>query len=200
MEHYVNALKRTPKLAAAAFFAAMLVSFSSALFTKFAGHGTAFDDAAGILFHYPESIRGIFAFFSVTFFFLSLTLIFEPSFIGDKLRDHVLIPSLHISEHMLSLSVGIFCALAIVESFKSGIPYSSVGKTVSVVLLLSIIVGGVSMLCAMTSEFLARDFRRLKEVLGRWSPILLILIGLFLFSSAFMDTIWNYKPEITQHK
>lgn len=191
---YLNMLWRVPKLILASFAFTLLLKIAALSIEKFVGHNTAFDDAVKLLIHYPESIKAVFAFFSAVIFFLCLTLIIEPSYLGRLGRKWILIPALHVTEHMLSLVIGVFIAWFVIESVRIGSPPQSIA-----VLLISCIgLGGVTTLCAFAGEFLNHDFDRVIAKLGNWKFVVLLLVSLVLLWAVFSDAVWNYKPGSIQ--
>lgn len=191
---YSDMLWRISKLVLASFAFTVLLKISALTIEKFVSHKTAFDDAVKLLIHYPESIKAVFAFFSAVIFFLCLTLIIEPSYLGRLGRKWILIPALHVTEHMLSLVIGVYIAWFVIESVSIGSPPHSIA-----ILLFSCIgLVGITALCAFAGDFLHHDFDRVITKLGNWKFVVLLLVSLILIWAVLSDTVWNYKPGSIQ--
>jgi hypothetical protein len=141
----------------------------------------------------------VFAFFSAVLFFLCLTLAFEPSDLGRIGRRWVFIPSLHVTEHMLSLATGVFAASAVIETITIGVPFNSPVKAIFAVIFASTILAGLAALCSVTAEFLSNDFDKAMNRLGSWRLVVLLVVASILIWSVFQDAVWNYKPGPLTH-
>lgn len=194
MENYRSALFRFPKLAIASFLLTLVLQIVTHCIEKLVEHPSAFENAVALLFHYPESVKSIFAFFSAIIFLLCLTFFIEPSDLGRKFRKFVLIPSLHMTEHMLSLVIGVFVAWGLSEYYSIGNPVKSVFHFIGIILLSILITWILAAFCALLAEFLEGDFDRIISILGRWRFFILFAIAGVLIWAVLQDTIWNYNP------
>jgi len=196
MDKYIKKLLKIPELVLAAALITLMLKALSYIAYKFEGELSAFEEAVKLFYKYPQSVGAIFAFFSATILFLSLTFIVHPSDIGDKARKSVLIPSFHIVEHMIALALGALIAWAIIDTVSADMPveffFSSIGK----LLLASVILGGVASICSLLAEFLRADFDKCVNMLGNYRFIILLIIGAILISAVLQDNVWNYKPLI----
>jgi hypothetical protein len=202
MNNYYAALLRIPKLALASCIFTLLLKFATYIIEKHVGHATAFGDAVKLLIHYPESLSAVFAFLLAVLFFLSLTLIIEPSNLGRLSRRWVFIPSLHLTEHMLSLVMGVFFSsfvIQLISMFFSGTIDKSVINTTVIVFKVIFVTGMFAAICAVTAEFLSNQFDGAMRFLGRWRFAVLLFIASTLIWAVFQDAVWNYKPEALIH-
>lgn len=190
---------RVPRLAAASFGITLLAKVFATGLQRIHDHGSAFDDAVKLLIHYPESIAGIVAFFAVVLMLLCFTLLIEPSYLGLKIRQWIIIPSLHTAEHMVSLALGVFVAWAVMDTVEIGVPYGSYVKTGAALLFASILLSIVAVACAVAAELLHKDYDRLLLKLGASRYLVLILASGFLFASLYVDFVWKYSPSTTAH-
>ena len=190
--HYLKALAQIPKIALAAFGVTLLAQLFAVVAEKIHNHETAFNPVAKLLLHYSESFPAIFAFFGVNMILLCLTVLWEGSDLGDLIRKWFVLPSLHICEHMISLSIGAYSALGIIESFTIGIPFGSIWKTMAAVIFVDIVLFSIAFLCAITAEFIERDYTLALSRLGRLRlPVIFTTAGSFLFV-LYSDLVWHY--------
>jgi hypothetical protein len=166
MNNYTNALLRAPKLAFAAMVFTLLLKIAAIILMKLLGHGTAFDEAVDLLIHYPQNTSSIFAFFAAVMFFLAITLIFYPSEIGEIFCRKIFIPSLHITEHMLSLSFGVLVAWAIIDIAVGKVDSGEITKIIGTVAFGALMLGTIAVICSVIAEFLSTDFEAEIKKLG----------------------------------
>ena len=193
---YIQSLKKIPSLALSAFFCALLLKISAALVTSSTGKGSGFDDAVGLLFHYPESIKAIIAFFSAVFFLATFPLLFYPSDIGDIFRRWIVVPSLHIVEHMLSLTIGVLLAWLVSDLWASdeSITLTVIGK----VLFVCGGLGIFAVFCSALAIFTEKQFDEIAQSIPKVFRLPLFLaLGGIVIGSVFMDFVWNYTPLVT---
>lgn len=193
---YLHSLKKIPSLALSAFCCALVLKVIAAFLTSSTGRGSGFDDAVGLLFHYPESIKAIFAFFAAVIFLWTLPVLIYPSDLGDIFRRWVVVPSLHIVEHMLSLTVGVLLAW-LVSDFCTG-DESITFEVLAKVVLMSIALGLFAMACSVMAIFTDKQFDQIAQMIPKVFrfPLFFAVSGA-LIGAVFLDFVWNYTPMVT---
>lgn len=192
---YAQPLKRIPSLALSACFCALILKLIAAIITSSTGKGSGFDEAAGLLMHYPQSSKAIFAFFAAVIFLWSIPILLYPSDLGRLLHRWVVIPSLHIVEHMLCLALGVLLALAVID-----LVTGNESLTTAVMLkgvLISGLLGLIAVGCSVIATFTANEFESIADTIPRLFRVpLFLVVGSMPIGAVFIDFVWNYKPTI----
>lgn len=194
---YLKTLAQIPKIALAAFGVTLLAKILAVVFEKIHGHETAFNQAVTLLLHYIDSISAIFAFFVVNLCLLCLTLLWEGADLSVSLRTWFVLPSFHILEHMISLTIGAYWALAIIESCTTGVPYGSVLKTLAAVIYVSIVLFVLAAICAFIVEFIKHDYSAFLRELGRLKFPVIFCIGGALLLFLYTEYVWHFVATVT---
>ncbi len=190
---YLQSLKKIPPLVLAAFCCVLLLKAVAAVIASSTGKGSGFDEAVGLLFHYPESIRAIFAFFAAVIFFWAIPVLIYPSDLGGLLQRWVVVPSLHIVEHMLSLAVGVLLAWGVVDICTGAEDLSL--KTVLKISFICAALGLFAMACSVLATFTTQEFEKTAQEIPRGFRVpLFLIVSLIVIGAVFLDFVWNYKP------
>lgn len=176
----------------------LLTSFFGFTLKKILGHETAFNQALDLLYHYPKSASSIIAFSATCFILLAVTFLDDSSKRLDWLRRYAIWPSMHILSHMLCLCVGVFWALAIIESISKrefAIFYHPI--------FINLIVISFGSLLLITAAHLSESFFSDKENpflirLGKYKSYFLIVVGFVILLVFVPDFIYNFTSRITQ--
>ena len=191
---------RIAAVAVAALCITLIAKALASLTVLLHGHETGFDATVGLLLHYTEVLPGIVAFLFVNYFVLVATLILEPSRLGIWIRKRTVVPSLQVSEHMLSLAIGVTLAQAVIE-----VPawqFSWLGALKSLILAAYIVVslGGLALSAQWTSQFFDLKYDAAAPLLGRHRFTVTILVACLLFGFFYWELVWQAAGLLTKLK
>lgn len=191
---YQDALNHIPKLMLASCGFTLTAAGYGFVIQKIHGHESGFDAAVNLLVHYPQAVSGILAFFNTAMFFLFVTFVLEPSVVGGLFRKWIVVPSMHIAEHMLAMATGVWVAWAVMEV--NTIMESDIIKTIVDLTAALSILGLLAVFCSLTAVFIEEDMHRVLPRLGKYKYAVILLVSCVFIVSVYTDTVINFKVQM----
>ena len=109
-----------------------------------------------------------------------------------------MLPSFNISEHIFSLSLGVFPALTLIEILTTGNPYGSSFNLVAEIFYVEFFLFLLAYVCAATVVFFNSDYVTALNRLGRFRLPVLLIISFLCLATLYNDYVWHF-PALESH-